>query len=147
MGYDFSNVTRLGVSDKTARYEIVEWTDTPKPVLLLKPGGSENRPYFNAMLREMGQNEMRALKRGIMTAEQLDKTREVARRLIPEHCVAGWEGVKDYGGALVPFTVEACKDLFRAMPDYMVDGVRGFIDEPGNFLAGPAVDVAAVAGN
>ncbi len=147
MTIDFSNVTRLSISGKTARYEIVEWTEAPKPVLILKPGGSENRPYFNAMLREMGNADVRALKRGIMSADQLNRTRDAARRLIAEHCVAGWENLKDASGYEAPFSVENAKALFAKMPDYMVDGVRTFIDEPGNFLGEAPIDAEEVAGN
>lgn len=149
MGFDFSNFAALGVADKTAEYVLYEWQGDLKPVLILKPGGSENRPYFNAALRELGQADARAMRGQKLSGAQLDKTREIVRKLYPEHIVAGWRHFVDANGVEVPFSVAAVRDLFAQLPDWILDGIRAFCDDPQNFLSDGAapVDSGAVAGN
>ncbi len=148
--FDFSNVVAMGIDDKTAEYTIEEWTEFPKPVLVLKPTGTQNRAYFNALLAKMSGAEARRLAKGNLSIEQLDKARANMKELYPQHVVVGWRNIKDFSRAEVPFSVAACSELFKVMPDDILDGIRAFCDDPANFRQGaraePA-DVEALAGN
>jgi hypothetical protein len=150
--FDFRNfASALSVTDKTAEYEIVEWGETPKPVLIVKPAGSENKPYFNALLKELGGNA-RAMKSQRLTGEALEKAREVTAKLFPGLVVVGWRNVKDASGADVPFSAEACSHLLEVLnktAPYVLDGLRAFCDEPQSFLATAeqAIDAEELAGN
>ena len=146
---DFSNFGSLKIDGRTAKYELVEMQETPIPWLIVRPIGADNKPYLNALLREFGGNQ-RQMQRvaGTLNAENIARNREINRRLFPEFVVTDWGGVKDKHGAEVPFSVEACRDLFAQLPGYMIDGVRAFCDDPSNFVAGGlSVDVEEVAGN
>lgn len=149
MGFDFGNYATLSVTDKTAEYEIVEMQGDPKPVLILRPAGTENKPFFNALLKEFGGNQ-RAFRSQRLSGDALDKSRAATVRLFPAYVVADWRNVKDITGADVPFSVEACENLFgilAATAPYVLDGIRAFCDDPQNFLVMAPINVEAVAGN
>lgn len=147
MTFDFSNVAARSIDGRTAEYPLIELREDPKPVLILRPAGSENRAFFNAMLARVNQTDRRALRTGHMSADQLDRARVISRELYPAHIIAGWRHLKDVNGVEVPFSTEAAKELFAKLPDHILDGITNFCGEPTNFLDRTPVDAEAVAGN
>lgn len=142
----FSRFTALDVKDKTAEFTLFGLDEDPKPVLTLRPAGTENKDYLNGLLREFGSQHQVSRVRGA-TVENLEKQRAANRRLFPECVVVGWAGVRDDSGNEVPFSMDACMALFRALPDYMIDDIRAFAEIPENFHGKQAVDVDTIAGN
>lgn len=145
---DFSNLKTLDITGKTAEYVLYELDEDPKPVLVVKPIGADNKPYFNEILRRFG-GDTRRLKALSSDAEAVEKMRASTRELFPKHVIAGWRGVKDHAGVDVPFSEEAAAAFMGALPGDMVDDIRAFADDPANFRKrqAPAIDVDALAGN
>jgi hypothetical protein len=143
---DFSQFRKLDVVGKTTEYTLFGLDEEPKPVLILRPAGTENKDYLNGLLRKFGGQHQVSRMRGA-TVENIEKQREAVRELFPECVVAGWRHVRDHDGNEVPFSVAACASLFAALPGYMIDDIRTFAEVPENFIARAPVDVDAVAGN
>lgn len=144
----FSRFKALEVKGKTAEFVLHGLNEDPKPVLIVRPGGTENTPYLNALLREFGGQQQVSRLRASVDAGNLEKQREANRRLFPEFIVAGWKDVRDNDGNVVPYSLEGCIELFQQIPDYMVDDIRSFVEIPENFHAArQTIDVDAVAGN
>lgn len=142
----FDRLNKLDVTGKTAEF-ILFILEEPNPVLTLRPAGMENKEWLNAMLRIFGsQQQVKSLRNGA-SVENIEKSRKAVRDLYPSFVVTGWRGVRNDGGTEVPFSVDACKELFRKLPDYIVDDIRAFAEVPENFLDLPAVDTEVVAGN
>lgn len=142
--FDFSN---LEIKGRHAKYELVELGENPKPKLILKPAGQENKGFFNAYLAEFGGNQNRVRRSVQVTAENAEKNHEVLRRLYPEHVCIGWEGMRDTDGNLVPFSKAACAEFFAKIPGWILDGIIGFANDPANFVETPAVDIEELSGN
>lgn len=146
---DFSNVRKLDIAGKTAEYKLYEMDEDPKPVLIMKPIGSENKPFFNEMLRRFG-GDARRMKALAKDGEALDKVREATRELFPLHVVTGWRNMRDNDGNIVEFSQDACAEFFAVLPPDMVDDIRAFADDPSNFRVtrgAPPIDAEALAGN
>lgn len=141
---DFSNLKAAEIAGRTAEYELIELAD--KPVLIVRPTGPDNKPYFNALLREFG-GDQRRLQRGRLDGGMLEKMRDVNRKLFPEYVVAGWRGVKDMSGKDVPFALDNVKAFFEVLPGYILDGLRSFCEAPESFIGQELVDSEEVGGN
>jgi hypothetical protein len=149
----FSNFkAALSLDDRTARFTIDLMEG--RPVLIVKPAGAENKPFLNAMLRESG--TARELRQNRISADQLEKNRDMIARLYPEHVVVGWERVVNNAGETVPFSKEACAELLAGLvtggAGYVLDELASFCGEPANFIpmtGRPAaqINAEAVAGN
>lgn len=149
MTANFANFEALEVVGKTAEYVLHELKEMPKPVLIVKPTGVENAAFFNELLREFG-SDQRALKNMNPDAGMVEKSRAVTRKLFPLYVVVGWRGLRDAHGEEVPYSKDECVGLFQKLPGHMVDGIRGFCDDPMNFVranAAPPLDAGSLAGN
>ena len=143
---DFSQFRKLDVAGKTTEYTLFGLDEDPKPVLILRPAGTENKDYLNGLLREFGGQHQVSRMRGA-TVENLEKQRDANRRLFPECVVVGWRHMRDAQGNDVPYSLAGCQQLFRDLPGYMIDDIRAFAEVPENFVERARVDVEAVAGN
>lgn len=126
-----------------------------KPVLHLLPATSVNPHFLNLALKEAHQKAADQAKRKVaggadaedklITADDVARQREEARRDYPGTCIVGWEKVADDDGKEVPFTVEDCRDFVAQLPDDIFDGIRAMCLDNENFR--PEVPVDAIAKN
>lgn len=135
----------LAIEGRTARYTLVEVEGAP--VLVLRPASTENKLWVNAILRDGAAAGARSTRPSI---ENVEKSHALVRRVFPACIVAGWEGVVDNDGAPVPFSAGAARELFDALPGYMLEGIAAFAADPMNFLPagrGAGIDTETAAGN
>jgi len=148
---DFSNLDKLAVAEKTARYEVdrVEGVDPKKPVVIIgRPATQDNKPFFNAYMKEMG-SRSRTMRKGRLTPELMSAQRRVLKRLFPKFVFVGWENMPDVAGSEVPFSVENGEQFCAKIPEYMFDDMRDFFESEDSFLDEdePRVNTEEVAGN
>lgn len=147
---DFSNLGQYAVEDSAlADYTVsgVVLREGAEPVILVgRHAGETNKPYFNALLKTAAQNAER-LVAGTVDTEVLRRNREQDRKLYPAYVITSWAYVYDAGGNEVPFTEEACVDLFSKLPDHIIDKARNFFASATNFThaAGAVTMKEAVA--
>lgn len=76
--------------------------------------------------------------------ESLDKDRDMYAGAV----VRGWRYVSDDDGNEVPFSVDACREFLRALPDWVFRAIRVFCRDERNFTRiALTADVEEVAGN
>lgn len=103
-----------------------------EPVLIMSPATSENKPYYNKVLRKTAKNPMKALKR--VNVGTVRENRDQDRVLYAQHVIKGWKRVVDGEGKEVPFSPENCAEYLQALPDWIFDQVRNFAASPENFI-------------
>jgi hypothetical protein len=126
---DFSHFKQFDVSAALA------WFPIPVPGgrearLRVRPAGDSNRKYVN--LRQRLNLQVGFRKKSLSRDDQ-QKLREADRKLFPLSVVVGWEGIEDMDGNTVEFSVDAAKELFKWLPDHMLDDIRAFCLVPENF--------------
>jgi hypothetical protein len=84
--------------------------------LLVRRAGSRNRAYMAGVMN-VAAGDLPAL-----------------QRLFAETIVVGWRGIRDRQGAEVPYSPEACAELFGQAPD-LADHVARFAADRANFHA------------
>ena len=145
---NFSKIkAALHVADKLAEFELYELDEDPRPVLILKPAGIENRDFFNAALRSGA-----ALPRGKKPTEQeqIESGIKEMRDLWPRHVIYSWRGVKNDRGDALPYTEELGRELLEALTVDVLLRMKAFAQDMANFRGAgePApMDAGAVAGN
>lgn len=102
------------------------------PELELKHAGMENKPYAQAVAK--ANQRSGAARRSMSPAELAAANLNIDRAVFPEHVITGWRGIVDADGEEVPFSVDNCRDLLAALPDWIVQGVSIFAGAPRNFL-------------
>lgn len=113
--------------------------------------GETNKPYTNALARlgaKMAKTEVAGGDDAV--SAMLEKNLEMDRQLFPRHVITGWEGVLDTNREPVPFSPEACEEFLRALPDWLMRKLSGFVSRPANFIAEEEIDpdaFEAQAGN
>lgn len=103
-----------------------------EPVLILSPATSENKPYYNKVLRKTAKNPMKAIKK--MNVGMVRENRDQDRILFSKYVVKGWKRVVDSDGNEVEFSEENCYDYLSHLPDWIFDQVRNFAASPDNFI-------------
>jgi len=144
----FARLKNLDPSGKQSWMDLPEMSPTAR--LLLKPAGESNSPYYNAMLRRSARRARHLARTDQVQAEDLAQSRNDDRDLFPQHVIAGWEGLEDDAGQLVPYSAEAAQALCKELPDWLFDRVRNHAQTPERFLAlgeDPPPDSRAIAGN
>lgn len=100
-------------------------------VLIVLPALEENKPYFNEALRLADHS----MAKKATTAATLEELRERDRGLFATHVIRGWQNVFDSEtGEEVPFSIDSCVDLIRALPPKVFDVVRVFAKTDENFV-------------
>ena len=145
---NFDRLKKLDVKGKTAKYELTELMETPTPFLIVKPAGASNPEFFNAWLAKTGASIQRLSRPGArLSADNAQRTIEAIRELFPKYIVSGWSNVKTNDGDVAPYSESACRELFAALPDWILEGLNAFCNDPSNFVDREPVDIEAVAGN
>lgn len=140
---DFSNLTALSITGKTADFTFYQLEG--QPILAVRPATQDNPAYTNAALKANGAQITRGVKAKI-DSEFMDRAREQDRALYAAHVVAGWTGVRDAGGKAVAFSDANCRAFLQALPIYLFDELRTFCGNPANFTD-TDVDADIVAKN
>ncbi len=103
-----------------------------EPTLILAPATSENKPYYNKVLRKTAKNPMKAIKK--MNIGTVRENRDQDRLLFAKYVVKGWKKVVNGEGALVEFSEQNCFEYLTALPDWIFDQVRNYAASPENFI-------------
>ena len=138
---DFSHLAKLDVTEASE----AEFTfdDIPgEPSIWLKPMTDANTAFLNERVRlaveraEANAKETKAQrKKRVMSAEQMEEDREQDRILIARTCAVRWgTPPKDVNGDTPEFSEENCLAFLRALPNYMLDPLRGFAANVYNFV-------------
>lgn len=139
----------LDTSGRTAEFEITELNETPKPVLILRPAGIDNREFFNEALRSGAATMKRHKGKTLSDAEQVDIGLEEMRALWPRLVIVGWRGLKNDAGEEPPYSEEVCRQFLEALPVSVLLRLKKFGEEMANFRpdGGEPIDSGTLAGN
>ena len=129
----FNRLQKLEQS-QTARYEMfqVNLGLEELPVLEVKPANESNKPYWNALFKKMATRRMR---QSALDAKMASTVRSHDKYLYPKHVIIGWENVVDDERNVVEFSQKDCEDFLNALPDWILDDLRGFCSDPTNFVS------------
>lgn len=139
----------LDTAGRTAEFELTELDETPKPVLILRPAGIDNREFFNEALRS-GAATVKAMRgKTVSDAEQVEIGLQEMRTLWPRLVIAGWRGLKDDEGSEPPYSEALCREFLEALPTSVLIRLKKFGEDMANFRpqAGAPIDAGLVAGN
>jgi hypothetical protein len=103
----------------------------PVPALWVRPALESNRAYFAARLKSLQQRRKASARR--VSQADFEAAREIDRELYPRYVVVGWENVLNAAGEQAFFNRENCEAFLRALPDWLLDELRNYCSEPGNF--------------
>jgi hypothetical protein len=91
---------------------------------------------MNGLLRLTGNTKgARRRKNKEIDAKTLAEHREHDKELYPANVIVGWTGVLDSGNKEVKFSTKEATELLEQLPDYLFDEMRGFANDPENFVA------------
>lgn len=135
---DFSHLKLLEQKgDELVPYKMEQIAGSP--TIWFLPGTDANKPFANESLRRANARARTNRRSRRVTQETISTARDEDRELLAKYCARRWD-VKDAAGANVEFSVENCLEFFQALPDWLFDDIRGFVTDPGNFIAGEAGD-------
>lgn len=143
----FDHLKDRDIANKTAWLALPQVTDNAR--LLLRPATDANPGYQNGLLRFAASRLRRTASSRMAAKVDIDESREDDRKLYPEFVIAGWEGIEDSDGNLVPFSREAAAEFCEQLPAWLFDRVRLYAMVPENFLPPnwPKPDKEALVGN
>ena len=131
-----ANFTHLKALQVTAEnvvdFELPELGDNA--VLQLRSSTEGNQGYMNGLLRLTGQTKGSRRRKVVVDAKAMGEMREHDKILYPDHVIVGWKGLLDADGKDVKFSPKEAVDLLEQLPDYLFDIVRGFANDPENFV-------------
>lgn len=131
MSDKFSHLSKYEVkADRRIKYVIDDIEG--EPILILAPATSENKPYYNKVLRKTAKNPMKAIKK--INAGTVRENRDQDRILFANYVIKGWKRVVDGEGKEVEFSKENCFEYLTALPDWIFDQVRNYAATPDNFI-------------
>lgn len=140
---DFSHLKKLQVSENSeAEYTFDDiWGE---PSIWLRPMTDSNSIYLNERVRmaveraEKNEKELKGKKRKaseVLSSDRVEEDRDQDRILIAKTCALRWGTPPlDASGQEVVFSEQEVLDFLRALPNYMVDPLRGWISNPYNFV-------------
>lgn len=129
---DFSNLKKLDVDGSTAReYKFDQIEGAPSIWSL--PASEENKPYMNEALRRVGKGSRGGRRAKRTTVDTVKASRDEDKELFAKYCAKRWN-VKDASGLEVQFTPENCREFLEALPDWIFDDYRQWLNEATNFL-------------
>ena len=137
--------------DIRTEVELIETAEIPveglmnmRPVIVCKPT-QDNDAYLNGVLAR--NRTGRLLRNRRMTAKMMRKIDADDRHLIAHHCAVGWNGVVDADGNDVPFSAEACHELFKQLPDRIFRDFRDELTDPTTFEQPSDAEIEATGKN
>lgn len=136
--FDFAH---LFVDKATAWFDL-PWLG-PEAALEMRPSTGENKQYTEAMLSISGERQAnRIIHSSKPTAEDADLEREEDKAIYPGTVIIGWRGIRNTAGDLVEWSIEACHELLKQLPNWIVLKIRLFALSPDNFIRSPAAKLA-----
>ena len=132
---DFSNLKKAEMDGENPRpYRITVLEDAP--TLWFLPATNANKDFLNETLRRSNE---RAPGQGRRPTSEgsIEEAREEDRQVLASACVKRWD-VRDASGKEVECSAENVLEYFRALPDWIFDGIRGWAANPVNFMQGSA---------
>lgn len=143
---DYSQLKVLEITGETAVEYVFEQVPG-KPSIWLAPATDDNRDFFAARLilsaERANQLTKEAKARGgkskvqegiVLVPEDFDVDRESDRVLLARHCIKRWgTPLKTVDGKLPDMTPETWLDFLLALPNRMIDNLRGFAGNSYNF--------------
>lgn len=144
---DFSNLKALDVNDETLA-EFVFDMIPGEPSVWLAPATDDNRLFFAARLKLSAERaeklaeeskrrggKSRAKSKVQITPDDFDEDRETDRGLLSQTCIKKWgTPPRDVNGDSPEFSVDNCYAFLAALPNYMLDRLRGFASQTYNFI-------------
>ena len=130
---DFSNLKAAevdGERERPYRFTVLEGA----PTIWFRPALNQNQAFLNETLRRSNE-KVAGARRLTMSESSIEEAREEDRQVLASSCAVRWD-VKDAKGQPVEFTPEHCLEYFRALPDWIFDGVRGWASNPINWMRG-----------
>ena len=118
--------------DTTAVYTLYALEGDPS--LVVATALETNKNYYNAVLRKAKKN-LRRIRSGTVSAEQLREQRDDDRVLFAKHVVKGWNNLVDSKHKPVPFSEKNALSFLKQLPDWIFDEVRSWCGDANNFLA------------
>lgn len=131
MSEKFSHLSKYEVkADRRIEYVLDDIEG--EPILILAPATSENKPYYNKVLRKTAKNPLKAIKK--INAGTVRENRDQDRVLFAKYVVKGWKRIVDGDGEEVEFSHQNCFEFLSALPDWIFDQVRNYAASPDNFI-------------
>ncbi len=130
---DFSHLKKAevdGERDRPYRLTVLEGA----PTIWFRPALNQNGEFLNHTLR-LSNEKAEGGRRGGLSADGVEAAREEDRQVLAHSCATRWD-VKDAAGKEVEFSADNCLEYFRALPDWIFDGIRGWASNPINWMRG-----------
>lgn len=159
MQFDFTAQQVTGETTRPYIFDLIPGS----PGILLSPAHDSNPDFLDARLRRAIEDSERAKRearensgkpRTKTTVEELKRqdreARESDRVILSTACARGWTTPPvATDGSTPEFSPENCYAFFKALPDYLFDGLRAFSSNLYNFVDTPPIsdEQAADAGN
>ena len=102
------------VTDPAAEVHGVEYRINEQVSFFIRRAGGRNKEYERCLSR-LSRPYIRRLRNNQMSNEEF--TNLVVLPTVIETVVGGWKGVKDKEGEEIPFSKDACRQLFDTMPN------------------------------
>jgi len=127
-----------------------------QPYLVCRHAGDGNKGYMNAItaLTLKAARRPRKAPDAEQITARVKEDRNQDRHVFPDFVIVGWGNMPGPDRQPVPFSRPVCRELIKALPDWMMDNLRVWAKNPLNFIAdqdqGLALeeaDVEAAAGN
>tara|TARA_R110000822_G_scaffold120633_7_gene254176 strand:- start:3582 stop:4025 length:444 start_codon:yes stop_codon:yes gene_type:complete len=131
MSSQFGHLKKYDPRGQTAEFPLPIDGD-PQPKITLKHAGQTNRPYTNAVVKHNAKSG--ALRRGRVDANLLAENLNLDRELFPQFVITGWSGIEDTEGKPVPYSMAACAEFLKELPDWIVQELSTFAARASNFL-------------
>lgn len=132
---DFSFLDEMQVNSEDLSEITLYNVDLPNgehPVLIGRLAGESNPAYMNEILKQSLGRRNRSLA-ALANVKNLQRNRDLDRKLYPLLVITGWRNVCDVEGKDVPFSSKECVEFFQLLPDFVMDDVRNHFADPGNF--------------
>lgn len=144
----FARFDKLKVgNEKTVTYPLRDLEGDMK--LEVRPATEENRELFAALAKRIKGVAATTGRRQLakIDVNRLAEARNEDRELYSKYVVVGWTNVVDDAGETVPFTQQNCLDFLTALPNFIFDELRVFVNDPFNFIDADPEAVEDVAKN
>lgn len=138
---DFSHLRKLEVTEQSEAEYVFDdiWGE---PSIWFHPMTDSNPQYLNERVRlaveraEAAEKETKKQRRAkVLSSDRLEDDRELDRILMAKTCAVRWgTPPRDVDGNEVEFSEQNVLDFLRAIPNYMLDPVRGWVANPYNFV-------------
>lgn len=156
---DYSHLQQLEVTEETEREYVFD--DIPgEPSIWFRHMGATNTAFLNERVRisaeraeKMVQQTKAQRKKQTISAAQLEEDRDIDRELMAKTCAIRWgTAPRDASGKTHEFSTEECYAFLKALPHYMFEPCRNWVQNVYNFvdrskLAGGANDGGEALGN